>query len=304
MSTQVQERLLDPMTAYGQQQPLGVQQAYMMSSAQRASADVYSSQYPPFMQAPGEIAGGVGQIGVGIGSVLQGVWNASPPAQLWNMMQQLWQYMQQQSQPTGYGDNEQYYTNASGGSNGDPHLSFNGSAWDNMGSQPDLLHSDSIPGGFQISTQTTPPQANGVTYNQNATVTTNNGQTQVSLDKNGNATITQNGNSYNIQPGATYDLGNGETVQRNANGSLAITCTNGSGGQVTTTMTQNGNGVDVNAQANNVDLGGALVNGQNGTAQPGGYRQPLAHMHHHHNPLDPRPNDDPLANRAQWWAQG
>ena len=43
---------------------------------------------------------------------------------------------------------EQYFQNASGGSVGDPHLSFNGKTWDNMGSQPDLLHSDSIPGGY------------------------------------------------------------------------------------------------------------------------------------------------------------
>jgi hypothetical protein len=32
------------------------------------------------------------------------------------------------------------------------------------------------------------------------------------------------------------------------------------GGSITTTLSQNGHGVDVTAQANNVDLGGDLVN--------------------------------------------
>ena len=65
-----------------------------------------------------------------------------------------------------------------------------------------------------------------------------------------------------LQSGSSMDLGNGEFVQRNADGSLVITCNNGQGGQITTTIKENGSGVDVSANANNVDLGGALVNGQ------------------------------------------
>jgi len=163
---------------------------------------------------------------------------------------------------------EQYFNNASGGSNGDPHLSFNGSTWDNMGSQPDLLNSNSFHGGYQLSTQTTPPNAQGVAYNQSATVSTNFGNTQVSLDNAGNATIAQNGFSYPLQSGTTLDLGRGETVTRNQDGSLAITCANQHGGEITTTMRDNGQGVDVNTTAHNVDLGGALVNGA-GTQSPG-----------------------------------
>jgi hypothetical protein len=157
---------------------------------------------------------------------------------------------------------EQYFTNATGASVGDPHLSFDGSTWDNMGSQPDLLNSNSFHGGYQLSTQTTPPNANGITYNQSATVSTNFGGTQVSLDNAGNATITQDGFSYQLQAGTTVDLGRGETATRNQDGSLAITCTNERGGEITTTMRENGRGVDVNTSAQNVDLGGALVRGR------------------------------------------
>ena len=91
-----------------------------------------------------------------------------------------------------------------------------------MQSEPDLLHSDSIRGGYQLSTQTTPPNASGVTYNQSATVTTHGGRTQVSLNNNGNATITQDGVTQNLTPGQTVQLGN-ETVTCNQNGSLQIT---------------------------------------------------------------------------------
>ena len=184
-----------------------------------------------------------------------------------NMLQQLFQMLQQfftSQNNAGFGDNEQYYQNANGGSAGDPHLSFNGATWDNMGSQPDLLHSDSFQGGYQVSTQTTPPQPNGITYNQSATVTTNYGNTQVSMDKSGNVSISQYGNSFSLQPGQSADLGNGEFVQRNQDGSLQVTCNNGQGGNITTTMRQNGSGVDVNSTANNVDLGGALVSGGGG----------------------------------------
>ncbi|MBV8638122.1 MAG: hypothetical protein JO322_08545 [Candidatus Eremiobacteraeota bacterium] len=188
-----------------------------------------------------------------------------PPSQ--NLLQQLYQMLQQFF--GGQNSGEQYFQNASGGSVGDPHLSFNGQTWNNMGSQPDLLHSDSIPGSYQLSTQTTAPAANGVTYNQSATVTTNDGATSVTMDNSGHVNISQFGNSFALQPGASEDLGNGQFVQRNQDGSLVITCNNGTGGNITTTMRSNGTGIDVNTSANNVDLGGALVNGPNSaTAAP------------------------------------
>ncbi|HUN28629.1 MAG TPA: hypothetical protein VMV65_02390 [Alphaproteobacteria bacterium] len=163
--------------------------------------------------------------------------------------------------------NEQYYSTASGGSNGDPHISFNGNTWDDMQSEPDLLNSDSIHGGYQLSTQTTTPNASGVTYNQSATVTTHDGATAVTLDNNGDATITRNGIATNLSPGQTVQMGN-ETVTRNQDGSLQVTCSNENGGSITTTMRQNGKGVDVNVSAGNVDLGGVMARGSVGSVRP------------------------------------
>src|SRR6185312_8229572 len=63
------------------------------------------------------------------------------------LLQQLMQMLQSMMYGGGCGGyGEQYFSNASGSSTGDPHLSFNGSHWDSMSSQPDLLESNSIPG--------------------------------------------------------------------------------------------------------------------------------------------------------------
>lgn len=252
MSFAVQERPLDISFA---QTPDGEQmQPYLSDPAIAAGAnagDVIRSQY---YQSPWQSGGAQSswqnQLGSMFGSASGG-----------NILQQLYQMLQQffGSQNSG----EQYFQNAGGGSTGDPHLSFNGQTWNNMGSQPNLLSSESIPGGYQLSTQTTAPGANGVTYNQSATVTTDNGATSVTMDKDGAVSISQFGNSFALQPGQSEDLGNGEFVQRNQDGSLVITCNNGTGGNIATTMSSNGTGVNVNASANNVDLGGTLVNGPN-----------------------------------------
>lgn len=163
---------------------------------------------------------------------------------------------------------ETYFQNASGASAGDPHLSFNGTTgtgsnqnahFDSMTGQSDLLDSDSFAGGYQISTSVTQPGPSGVTYNQQAAIATNFGGTQVSLDKDGNASIVQNGQAISLANGQSYDLGNGETVTRNSNGSVVVTDNNGMNGTITTTLSENGNGVDVNTQASNVDLGGTLL---------------------------------------------
>lgn len=168
---------------------------------------------------------------------------------------------------SGCGNGEQYFQNATGSSIGDPHLSFNGTTWDSMANQPDLLHSDSFPGGYQVSTQATAPAQNGVTYNRSATVTSNYGMTSVSLDNAGNASILQGGAQVAIAAGQTIDLGNGQAVTRTQNG-LQITANNGAGGQITTTLTINGQGVDVQNSAANVDLGGALVEGKTPLPSP------------------------------------
>jgi hypothetical protein len=183
--------------------------------------------------------------------------------QLMQMLQQMLGYSEQ-----GYGSgicspygNEQYFPNANGASNGDPHLSFNGNHWNSMTSQPDLLESNSLPGGFRISTQTTPPNGNGIAWNQSATVALNGGSTTVSLNDLGQASIVRNGQTLPIAAGQTLRLGSGASVTCNANGSLTVLAQNGSGGQIDTTLTAQGKGVNVGVNAQNVDLGGALVNG-------------------------------------------
>ncbi|MGA8575680.1 MAG: hypothetical protein WB609_08375 [Candidatus Cybelea sp.] len=157
--------------------------------------------------------------------------------------------------------NERFFQNATGSSEGDPHLSFNGAKWNNMTSQPDLLNSDSIAGGFRISTQVTPQNAKGVTWNQSATVSLDNGATKITMNDNGDASITSYGQSVSIARGQTLQLGNGESVTCEENGSLRITAQNGNGGKIETTLTAEGKGVNVDVTAHDVDLGGTLVNG-------------------------------------------
>ena len=163
---------------------------------------------------------------------------------------------------------EQFFQSAAGTSAGDPHLGFNGTtanganqhaAFDSMTGHDDLLDSDSFSGGYQIATSVTQPGANGVTYNRQATISTNFGDTQISLDDGGNATVVQNGQPIHLANGQRFDLGNGETVSRSANGSVVVTDNDGLGGSITTTLSENGNGVDVSARASNVDLGGDLL---------------------------------------------
>jgi hypothetical protein len=157
--------------------------------------------------------------------------------------------------------NERFFQNASGASDGDPHLSFNNARWNNMSSQPDLLNSDSFAGGFRISTQVTPPNANGVTWNQSATVALNNGTTTISMNDNGQASITSYGQSLSISRGQTLQLGNGDSVTYEENGSLRVSAQNGAGGNIETTLAPEGKGVNVDVTAHDVDLGGTLVHG-------------------------------------------
>jgi hypothetical protein len=171
--------------------------------------------------------------------------------------------------------NEQYFQSATGASDGDPHLSFNGAKWNNMSSQPNLLNSDSFSGGFQISTQVTQPNSGGHTWNQSATVSLNNGATTVSMNGNGEASITSYGQSISIARGQTVQLGDGESVTSEENGALRVTAQNGFGGQIETTLTGQGKGVNVDVTAHDVDLGGSLVNGYE-QRQPGPSPVPIS----------------------------
>lgn len=158
--------------------------------------------------------------------------------------------------------NERYFQNAEGASVGDPHLSFNGRKWNSMVSQPDLLESNSIAGGYRVSTQVTQPNQRGVTRNQSATIALNNGATTVSLDNCGKASIQSYGRNIPISAGQTVRLGDGSSVTCGQNGQLTVTSRNQQGGEITTTLSAKGQGVDVDVNAHGVDLGGALVNGE------------------------------------------
>lgn len=272
--TNVQERAVRG-TALGtaaSQQPRSGTAAGTPGAAMLRSADGIRRLSPQslnmaqdLLTLPPSIIGG--GFGGGMTSIIQ---------QLLNMIRQLLSALGMGGQPQ---SDEQYFQSADGSSVGDPHLSFNGTNglggnesthFDSMSGHTDLLDSDSFAGGYQISTSVTQPGANGVTYNQQATISTDFGNTQVSLDKNGNATIAQNGHTISLANGRSYNLGNGELVTRNANGSVCVTDDNGMGGTITTTLSANGHGVNVNAQAQNVDLGGDLLG------------QPQSHHHHHH----------------------
>ena len=163
---------------------------------------------------------------------------------------------------------ENYFSSAGGASTGDPHLSFSGQSsagsyaghWNSMSGHGDLLDSDSVPGGFTISTTPTAPNAQGVTYNASASITTNGGSSVLTYAADGSATIAQNGTTTALAPGQNLSLP-GEDIRWNADGSLQVNIDDGNGGNISTTLSRNGTGVDVRATAQNIDLGGDLVNG-------------------------------------------
>ncbi len=197
--------------------------------------------------------------------------SASMQGMLGSLMGVLTQMMQMLQSMMGCGSSERFFTNATASSQGDPHLSFDGSRWTSMASQPNLLSSNSIPGGFQISTQVTPPNGQGVTWNQSATIALNNGATTIGLNSSGQPSIANGGQPVSIAPGQTLQLGNGETVAYDSNGSLCVTVQNGAGGQITTTLAAQGRGVNVDVTAHDVNLGGALVDGGVETPDAGSF---------------------------------
>ena len=163
---------------------------------------------------------------------------------------------------------QQFFTSANANSFGDPHDSFNGASstngnlnnrWDDMRSHGRLLMSDSFRGGYRVSTTIGQPNSNGATMNSSATVTTDNGNTSVTLNADGTSSVTKRGQPITLQTGTATNLGNGESVTLNADGSLTVQMQNQSGGTIATTLRANNGGVDVSDQAQNVDLGGYLV---------------------------------------------
>jgi hypothetical protein len=170
-------------------------------------------------------------------------------------------------QPNGPG--QTFYANATANSVGDPHETFCGTTgagtpidqkWNSMIAHPNLLDSNSFAGGYRVSTTVTQPNANGITQNASATVTTGAGADSVTMRADGSYAVTSNGQSLTLPVGQPQPLANGETVTLNADKSLTITDTSATGGSITTTLKANGTGgVDVTNNAKDVDLGGSLV---------------------------------------------
>lgn len=191
-----------------------------------------------------------------------------------NMLQQVMAAIRQLLSMLGSGGGnaqapQAYFQSADASSTGDPHLAFDGTGasgathtrFDSMTGHRDLLNSRSFGGGFRVSTRTTQPDAKGITYNRSATVTTNYGGTQVTLENDGDAYVMENGRRFNLAAGSAYNLGNGEAVTRGADGSVQVRENNAQGGSILTTLTQNGQGVDARMHAVNVELGGDLLPG-------------------------------------------
>jgi hypothetical protein len=192
---------------------------------------------------------------------------------------------------SGYGAPQQtFFSNATAHSTGDPHDGFSGTtgngtnlseSWNDMNARPDLLRSDSFAGGYRVSTTSTTPEANGVTYNASATVSTDGGRTNVTMNAGGSYSVTENGQNVTLTQGRAVSLDGTETVTLNANGSLTVNEANDRGGSLSTTLASNGSGVDVNASASNVDLGGYLV----GRTEAAGNPSPIQPFSAAANPL-------------------
>lgn len=168
------------------------------------------------------------------------------------------------------GDPQTYVANGTAASVGDPHDSFNatsaggqkiGSKWDNMQSHGDLLDSDSFAGGYTVSTTATKPGGNGVTMNGSANVALDGGATDFTMNANGSFSVSSEGQKIQLQQGQRVQLADGATVTLGSDNALTVADTSASGGTLSTRLASNGQGgVDVSATANNVDLGGYLVN--------------------------------------------
>ena len=178
--------------------------------------------------------------------------------------------------PWGVGG-EQRYGHASASSVGDPHESFSGASsggksidghWDSMTSHDNLLGSNSFDGGYRIANTVTQPGSNGVTTNDRVTVSTSGGNTNVAMNKDGSYDVSAFGQHIDLEVGKGTHINDGEIVTKNVDGSLTIDDTNGRGGKIETTLRSTGGGVDVNSTADNVNLGGYLVDKTDGDADP------------------------------------
>ncbi len=171
------------------------------------------------------------------------------------------------------GGPEQRFSDVNVTSTGDPHIAEVGtragrggttavdSHWDSMTSHEDLVHTDQVEGGYRVSTKATQPNANGVTYNESASVHANFGQDDVTMNRDGSYRIFSDGRALTLGKGESATLSGGERVDVGQNGAITVSAANGAA-TISTTLTSTGNGVDVATHGHDVALGGdAIVHG-------------------------------------------
>lgn len=156
-------------------------------------------------------------------------------------------------------------------STGDPHIAETGTAltpngaqavdqhYDSMTSHDDLVRTGAVAGGYRVSTAVTAPAANGVTFNDSATVHANFEQDAVTMNRDGTFAISDSGNAVALAKGQSVTLSGGETVSENQDGSLVVSAANGQGGTISTTLHGTGSGVDVTTHAHQLAVGGDVV---------------------------------------------
>ena len=174
-------------------------------------------------------------------------------------------------------------------STGDPHLAASGTLsgsnapltekFDSMTAHDDLVHSTAIDGGYRVSTAVTQPDANGVTANQSATVHANYDGDRITMNRDGSYAISDDGDAVQLAKGGSLELAGGETVTSNADGSLTVAAANAAGGTIATTMRATGGGVDVTTHAQNLAVGGDVVN-HDLPPVPGTRHHGHGHKHH------------------------
>ena len=211
----------------------------------------------PFGGQQGDISGMIGQLQLLVSRMLAAFQSAFA--------------LSSTASPTQPNSPEQRFKNVTLGSTGDPHLAIDGSVggssgttnisnhFDSMTSHADLLHSNDFAGGYMVSTTVGTPDARGITTNASASIALNNGNDSISMAKDGSFSISSDGQAYTLASGQSMQLDGGETVTRNADGSLSVSEQTTSGGSLSTTLKSWGGGVDVNANGQNVDLGGDIV---------------------------------------------
>ncbi len=103
------------------------------------------------------------------------------------------------------------------------------------------------------------------------------------MNRDGSFAITDDGEPVQLAAGSSRQLSGGETVTRNQDGSLSVSAANANGGTIATTLRATGGGVDVSTHAQNLAVGGDVVN-HDAEQQPihRGHTPSHGHGHKHH----------------------